>query len=299
MSTHRCYACDPLNADRIFDGAGSVRVPARFAGPPGTANGGIAVGSLACPALRATHQNRDGHPAVTRITARLHRGLPLETPASVSVASSDGAYEIALPGESPLVTGIVETRDVKSPVRPGGVIGEAPPDAAEHLRELARVAVPDRPPFFEETGDHPIPGCFSCGPENARGLHIYPRVAGYGLVCAPWRPSPEFDDGGGALATLVLSSALDCSSGICMPVEMQRELLALDQFFLLGSMELRFLRVPEVGGDYRVAAKALGRDGRKFFGMSALFDGSGTPYAMAQSTWIIAGVPRSDALGGS
>jgi hypothetical protein len=122
-------------------------------------------------------------------------------------------------------------------------------------------------------------------------------------VCAPWRPAAEFDDaralarGGGVLSTLVLTSAIDCSSGICMPVAMQRELLELDQFFLLGSLDVRYLRVPPLDRDYRVAAKALLRDGRKFFGLSALVDDAGTPYAMAESTWIVAGVTRTAAFG--
>jgi hypothetical protein len=117
------------------------------------------------------------------------------------------------------------------------------------------------------------------------------------VTCAPWRPSPEFDDGDGVLSTMILASALDCSSGICMPVAMQRELLAEDRFFVLGSLELRMLRVPPVGREYRVVAKALARDGRKFFGLSALFDDAGTPYAMAESTWIVAPVTRTEAFG--
>jgi hypothetical protein len=84
-----------------------------------------------------------------------------------------------------------------------------------------------------------------------------------------------------------------------MPVEMQRELLEHDQFFLLGSLDVRYLRVASVERDYRVAAKALLRDGRKFFGLSALFDGAGAPYAMAEATWIVAGMTRIKAFGAS
>jgi hypothetical protein len=177
------------------------------------------------------------------------------------------------------------------------VLESIPLERSSDVAELASTAVPDRPPFFEETGDHPIPGCFSCGPDHPDGLHIYPRVVADGIVCAPWIAAPEFDDGGGALSTLVLTSAIDCSSGICMPVAMQRELLDLDQFFLLGSLDVRYLRVPRAGATYRVAAKALLRDGRKFFGLSALIDDTGTPYAMAESTWLVAGITRTRAFG--
>jgi hypothetical protein len=82
-----------------------------------------------------------------------------------------------------------------------------------------------------------------------------------------------------------------------MPVAMQRDLLDLDQFFLLGSLDVRFLRLAPLDREYRIAAKALARDGRKFFGMSALFDEAGTPYAYVESTWIVAGVSRTEAFG--
>ena len=71
----------------------------------------------------------------------------------------------------------------------------------------------------------------------------------------------------------------------------------LQGIFLLGSLDVRYLRVPPLDRDYRVAAKAQLRDGRKFFGLSALFDDDGTPYAMAEATWIVAGTTRSEAFG--
>jgi hypothetical protein len=41
----------------------------------------------------------------------------------------------------------------------------------------------------------------------------------------------------------------------------------------------------------------LRRDGRKFFGLSALVDDGGAPYAIAESTWVIAGISRTLAFG--
>lgn len=294
---HRCYSCRTIFD--VSEGAeAAARFPVRFAGPPGSVNGGIAVGALACPALTAASREGVAHAGVTRISARLHAPVPLDTPLAVDVEASDGAYTVTIRGGgAALITGTVEVARVGAPPRPGDAISTVPEERADDIAQLSAVGVPARPPFFEETGDHPIPGCFSCGPEHAAGLQIYPRVAGEGIVCAPWRPAREFDDSGGALATLILTSALDCSSGICMPVAMQRELLDLDQFFLLGSLDVRYLRVPPLDRDYRVAAKALLRDGRKFFGLSALFDDAGTPYAMAEATWIVAGMTRIKAFG--
>ena len=296
---HRCYSCRNIFAADEAGGA-AARFPARFEGPPGAANGGIIVGALACPALAAASHEGVAHAGVTRISARLHAPVPLEQSLRVDVAEDHGAYRVSiLDGDRPLVSGSVEVAYGDHAPSIGDALSPIPGERANDIQQLARVPVPDRPPFFEETGDHPIPGCFSCGPEHAGGMRIFPRVAGEGIVCAPWRPAREFDDGGGALAALILTSALDCSSGICMPVEMQRELLDLDQFFLLGSLDVRYLRVASVERDYRVAAKALLRDGRKFFGLSALFDDAGVPYAMAEATWIVAGMTRIKAFGAS
>ena len=157
--------------------------------------------------------------------------------------------------------------------------------------------VPAAPPFFEELGEHSVPGCFSCGPENPDGMHIYPRFAGDGIVCAPWEPPPEFDDGNGAISPMIVASALDCSSGICLPRDMHRQLIEQDRFFLLGSLNVVYLRLPSVAREYRITGRMVRRDGRKFFGLSALFDDAGTAYAYAEATWIVAGITRTEAFG--
>jgi hypothetical protein len=297
---HRCYACDPANPHHVFtvnEGGIAARVPARFVGPPGNANGGIGSALLACPALQAAAHEGIAHAAVTRISARIRAGVPVDTPLRAELSRDREGYSVAMVADQPLVTGTVGIAALDKAAEPGQELSAVPAALAEAVGQIAQIGVPDRPPFFEETGEHPIPRCFSCGPEHPDGLHVYPRVVEDGVVCAPWRPAAEFDDGGGALSTLVLTSAIDCSSGICMPVAMQRELLELDQFFLLGSLDVRYLRVPPVQQDYRVAAKALLRDGRKFFGLSALVDAGGTVYAIAESTWLIAGITRTQAFG--
>jgi hypothetical protein len=303
---HRCYACDPANPHRVFsvnEGGIAARVPARFVGPPGNANGGIATALLACPALQAAAREGIAHAAVMRISARIRAGVPVDTPLRAELSPEREGYSVAIVADQPVVTGTVCISALDKAAEPGQELSAVPAALAEAVGQIAQIGVPDRPPFFEETGEHPIPRCFSCGPEHPDGLHVYPRVVEDGVVCAPWRPAAEFDDarasagGAGVLSTLILTSAIDCSSGICMPVAMQRELLELDQFFLLGSLDVRYLRVPPLRHDYRVAAKALLRDGRKFFGLSALVDADGTAYAIAESTWLIAGITRTQAFG--
>ena len=283
---HRCYACSPDNPDRVFsyDGDNAIaRFPLRFNGPPGSANGGIAVGALACPAQALP----DGASYVTRIQARLRNAVLCDRPLDVVASAADDGVTVTLQLDgAALIEGVVTL----------GSLGDS---SADDLADLRRAAVDgtSRPPFFEETGDHPIAGCFSCGPDNPRGMHIYPRVVEDGLTCACWHATDEFDDGDGAISPMIVASALDCSSGICMPLDMQRELLREDKFFLLGSLEVNFLRRPPVDRDYRVVARAGAREGRKFFGLSALFDADGIAYATADATWIIAGISRTEAFG--
>jgi hypothetical protein len=296
--TATCYACDPANPHRTFDDSSSVaRFPARFAGPPGNANGGIATGALACPALREAQRDGIANPRVARIVSRLRRGVPLEAPLGVAVGRTGDGYDVALSlAGDDLITGRVEIA-ASGGRAPGDVLSVAPSDRADVLREMSAVQTPDAPPFYEQTGDHPIPGCFSCGPANDVGMHIIPRYVDDGLISSDWRPDPSFTDGGRALAQYIIASALDCSSGICMPLHDQRELLARDEFFLLGSLDVRYLRVASVDAAYRVVGRALGRDGRKFYGLSALFDAGGTLYATAEAIWIVAGLKRAEAFG--
>jgi acyl-coenzyme A thioesterase PaaI-like protein len=235
---------------------------------------------------------------VTRITARLRASVPLEKGLTVAVDPSDSDYAVTVAdGGAPLITGTVESARFDVLRRPGDKISRVPAGRSREIEAMARIAVPDRAPFFEEVGEHSVPGCFACGPEADRGLRIYPRVVADGVVCSAWRPDPEFRDDGGALSAPILTSALDCSSGICMPVAMQRELIEEDRFFVLGSLDVRYLRVAPLARDYRVVAKALHRDGRKFFGLAALFDNDGVPFAMTESTWVVAAVTRTEAFG--
>lgn len=308
-SPHSCYACAPGNAERIFVCEGDVltaTVPARFVGPPGQANGGIATGMLACPALRSAHAGGAAHAAVTRITARIGAGVPVGAPLRVHAepaggsGEADAAYDVTIAdGAAPLVSGRVEMAFLDAPPAPGQVLAGAPPERADEVAALAALAVPDRPVFWEDTGEHPLPRCFSCGPDAERGLRVFPRIASDGVTCASWQPESRFNDGGGSLSSVIVAAALDCSSGICMPAALQRELLDQDAFFLLGSLDVRFLRAAPVAAPapYRVAAKALLRDGRKFFGMSVLAGGDGTAYAVAEAVWIVAGVTRTVAFG--
>ncbi|MCI4062473.1 hypothetical protein MRQ36_07830 [Micromonospora sp. R77] len=131
-------------------------IESRFAGPPGSGNGGWSAGVFA-----AALDDR-GPVEVT-----LRRPPPLETPLTVV----DG--EVHDPGGAV----VAQVRRVE-PFR--AVV----PPVDRATAEAASVAYPG-------LVDHPFPGCYVCGPENPHGLRIFPGRLPDGRTAAPFdAPDP-------------------------------------------------------------------------------------------------------------
>ena len=300
MSEHSCYACGEGNAERIVtagDDQWELRFPERFTSRNGFVNGGIAVGTLACPALDAATYDGATRAVATRITGRLTAPVPGAKPLRATVERAEGSYEVTVvDGETTVMTGVVEVADLHA--GPGAVLQDLPHAQVEHVSAMVRLsdANPQGPTYFErmrERGDEDqIPGCFSCGPDQDRGLRIIPRLAGDREVWAHWRPEPSFTDGAGVLAAAVAASALDCSSGLVFQFDDELAQRMKEEgrgaIPVLGSLDIRVLRVPPVAieGDYRVLARRVSHEGRKLFGLSGLFDRDGITYATAEATWL-------------
>jgi hypothetical protein len=158
-------------------------IPARYNGPPESANGGYACGLVA--------GQLGGTAEVT-----LRRPPPLAI--QLDVVEVDGGVEVR-DGD----TLIAEARvaEVSVPVPEPVSSGEA--EAAS--RGYAG---------FEH---HAYPTCFICGPEREDGFRIFagPVVSRPGLVAAPWTPSEE-------VAPELVWAVLDCPSGWAVD-DFQRE----------------------------------------------------------------------------
>ena len=130
----------------------TLTIPARFTGPPDSANGGVACGLLA----RAT--------GLSEVTLRMPP--PLETPLRV-----DGGelYD----GDALVASAAAGTVDV-TPPHPVGV--------AEAARATAS---------YGGLADHPFPTCFVCGPDRPDGLRLFPGPVAPAVVAAPWVPRDE------------------------------------------------------------------------------------------------------------
>ena len=240
-------------------------VPGRFNGPAASGNGGWVAGTLAglldhdCPDDRAA-----GWPTVT---VTLRRPPPLDTPLPVAdgVAADDG--------------GVVATAEV---------VATEP----EPVEEVTAVDAAAARASYAGLESHPFPTCFACGPERAEddGLRIFPgRVAddsaGRVRVASTWTPHPShaedwhtYVDDHRRASLGVTWASLDCVGGWAGDLT--------ERPMVLGRMTARVDTLPVVGEPHVVVGGARGREGRKTFTASTLYDSDGRVVAVAEHVWI-------------
>lgn len=166
-----------------------LTIPARFCGPPRSANGGYTAGLLA--------REQEG---VT--TVRLHAPPPLDTPLELR---TDGETTTLSDGDTKLAS-----------AWPGAFEGEVP--APPGLSEARAAAEGYR--GFEA---HSFSTCFVCGPdrEEGDGLRIFAGpLPGAGLVADVWRPP-----GPDPVPVELIWAALDCPSFFALEVPFTRPFL--------------------------------------------------------------------------
>jgi hypothetical protein len=227
-------------------------VPARFNGPAGSGNGGYVCGSLA---------DLVPHPPGAAVEVTLRRPPPLDTPMTF-----DGSA-LTLAGELVAVARVVEV--------------DLPPvdEVSADVAGAAMLRFPGR-------ADHPFPTCFGCGTGRVQGdgLRIFPGPVGAdrGLVASTW--VPHVSHGSGEVDGLlrcgpaVTWAALDCVGGWSEDLE--------GRPCVLGRMTARLDALPVVGEPHVVVGRRLGREGRKSFTASTLYDADGRVVAAARHTWV-------------
>ncbi len=260
----------------------------RFERPPGIANGGFAIGTLACAVARA------GEGAPYRITGRLNAPVPLhEDLIAVVERHGDGQWVASLnASERELISGTVD-------LGPAGheTWAELPEDLDAAVTRM-HSHVHDRPTgrtlrqFMDPSGmGMPDDKCFGCGRavENG-GLYLLGRAVAEDMILSDLAGAPEYEDADGRFPVAVAAAATDCGTGRCWNAIGREFLAALrndGNVMFTGTLEYHFLRpMPPSGQEYRVLATQFGRDGRKYYGVSA-FDTSGVPYLVSKGTWIV------------
>ena len=242
---------------------GSLVIPSRFCGPPGSGNGGYVCGRIAA--------YLDGPVTVTlRLPAPLGTRMVIERDDEGAVRIHDGGTLIAEATSSPGSPAVEMAVEI-----PGAVSMADARTAAGRSRYYTD-------PIF--------PGCFVCGMgrRSGDGLRIFPGpLTGRPLWAAPWTPDPSVTGADGRVRPEVAWAALDCPSGIAAA---EAASLAPDTAVLLGRMTASLTVLPLAGDQCRVIAWPCGRDGRKLTAGSALLGPGGEVIAAARAVWLT--VPR-------
>lgn len=233
-----------------------VAVPARFNGPPTLGQGGYSCG-LAGVRIDAE---------VAAVSLRAP--VPLETPMDVH-RREDGTVALTAGGVT-IADGAPAELDLEPP----------PPPTADEARSAAA-----RSPFAAHPEGHAYPTCFGCGParDPHEALRIMPgplREGDSTLLATTWTPFAELAGDGECVDDLFMWAALDCPTGwAAAPPGNNPHVLA------------RLTARPRVaptrpGEPHVVVAWAIGRDGRKARGGTAIYAPDGTLTALAEGLWI-------------
>jgi hypothetical protein len=229
----------------------TLEIAAFFNGPPTSANGGYTCGRVAELV------------GAEVVEVSLRSPPPLDT--AMQVVREDDGVSVH-DGDTLVAEG-----------RPGDLFEDVPePVPAEEV--VAAQAVGGE----RWSAGHPFPTCVVCGPGREDGLGIYPAaLSGHdGLFGATWTPDESTGDGDGWVRPEIVWAALDCPTSA--PVGNWNAGPAI----VLASLTARLGCPVRVGEQHTILSWELGRDGRKGWGGSALYDSSGTFTCASRALWI-------------
>ncbi len=225
----------------------AVTVPARFNGPPGSANGGYVCGLVAA---------RIGAAATVRLLAP----PPLDTP--LEVREAEGAVRL-VHGDVTVAEGRAGAPDLEAPPPPG-------------LEEAQRAS---QGFTGRDPEQHAFPTCFVCGPlrEPGDGLRIFAGpVDGGGQVACAWTPGADLATRG-VVDPVFVWAALDCPSAFAC---------TFDGPSVLASLTAVLGADVHAGRPYVVTAWHRRSDGRKHWAASAIHTPEGERVGVADALWI-------------
>ena len=246
----------------------TLTVPSRFCGPPSSGNGGWTAGALAELVAGEGEEARTESWPVISVALRLPP--PLDTP-----------MEVTSVGDETVAT--THGRDV---IR--ARLSDTEPAVVEPVAaEVARAARATYPGLTS----HPFPTCFSCGVDRAEGdgLQIFagPVADQQGMtrIASTWTPHASTGQDGrdwiddlprASLATTW--AALDCVGGWAGDLT--------ERLMVLVGMTARVDALPLIGEEHVVVGLDRGREGRKTFTASSLYDADGRIVATAEHVWL-------------
>ena len=241
----------------------TLTIPARFNGPPGSANGGYFAGRLAACLLAVSA----GEGPPTAITVTIRRPPPLEEPMDLvptdtdTLAARTGNLLIA---EAGLFS---------------GGFHEVEPVSFDDAQDAAQ--------YYGGLVEHPFPTCFSCGvarPESD-GLDLRPGLLPNheGVTATSWRPDGSLTDPAGAIRPEFIWAVLDCPGGWTVDL--------VGRPMVLGRMSGQVIAAPRVGEPCVVMGRLDGREGRKAFTSTTAYGADGRLLGHANAVWIEVSAP--------
>ena len=230
----------------------TLRIDARFNGPPASGNGGYVCGEIA-----------RSIPGAARV--RLHLPPPLETELRIA-ATQEGSVGL-FDGETLVAEGWPDRLDLEPPACP----------SFEEATEASRA--------FRGFIEHPLPDCFVCGPNRRAGdgLQLFPGPLADGETFAtPWVPDTSLRSESAKsdrIDPVFVWAALDCPGCFSFPQPQQGLLL-------LGELTARIDGPIRPNDRCVVVSWSIGHDGRKHTTGTALYDAAGCCRGVARAIWI-------------
>lgn len=229
----------------------TLRVAARFRGPPNSANGGYICG-LVADAIGQL------------VTVRLLSPPPLD--ADMELHADEGG------------TWYVEREGVR--------IAEARPASLDDLIVPPTVGYDaaveaSRQAPWSDPAQHPCPGCFVCGPlrEQSDGLRLFAgAVPASSSVASGWIPDASLTTPEGMIEPAFVAAALDCPGFQSLQSGLKP--------YLLGEYTCRFDHQVRAGEHCVIIGWRIEVKGRRSIVGTALFGHDGKLCALAKGVWI-------------
>jgi hypothetical protein len=252
-------------------------IAGRFNGPPGSGHGGWTAGQLASRVLGSDAQSLG---RAARVTLRHPPpiGACLQVSSESEGTMTEGGVVLTF-GGAVIAQAAPAELDI-SPVDP-----VSPARATEAMARFAGLT------------DHPYPTCFACGVSrpDRDGLDLRPGPLQDrpGTTATTWVPDATLADAGAAgndtVPAAAVWAALDCPGGWAVEIP--------GRPLLLGRITAQVDALPLIGEPCVVMGVLLGRDGRKVYTATTLYDVDGRALARAAATWIAVRHPRPFASG--
>jgi hypothetical protein len=228
----------------------AARVASRFNGPPGSGNGGYTVGMVG---------KRLG--PVVEVT--LKRPIPMDE--TMQVVADPAGVAALLHADTEIASARVAELDL---------------DIPEAITFAEAAAARANYPGYQ---NHPFPNCYVCGTNRCcgEGMCLFTGTVGEGVVASSWVPTAEFVTEEGIVAPELICAALDCPGAWSLI-----DRYSIEGQVVLGRMTYRLEQPIYAGERYVVMGWATGREGRKAFCGTAVYDARGEVCAAAGATWI-------------